>query len=129
MPYTPHPHHRSAAYARKKSQWAIALTEELNTYTVAVAKNWQCSRGYYWGLHLVNTLPTVLGHSPAPEADPLKIAKFVGDAAQNWHGYPVAHWKRPWDKPDGLVLQAWRADGLINKATMSKIHHSKKCEL
>jgi hypothetical protein len=128
MPYAQHPHHRNPAFAGQKSQWTITPGEELQSYTGAVNAGWSCD-GSFWGLHLVAAQPDTLGTYRLPAAYPLKIAKFVGDEAENWHGYPVAHWLSPWDKPGESVLFAWKNAGLISKATMSKIHRGKRCDL
>lgn len=128
MPYLPHPHHRSAAFAGQKSQWTIAINEEVNCYQTATVQAWTCG-GCYWGLHLAGQAPSVLGIAPLPMQFSLHIAKFVGDPAGNWHGYPVAHWLSPFDKPDVAVLESWFDSGLINRPTMSKIHRGKRCVL
>ena len=106
MPYTSHPHHRSAAFASQKSQWSIAINEEEICYSTATVKSWTCG-GCYWGLHLTGLAPSVLGVAPQPVHASLHIAKFVGDESGNWHGYPVAHWLSPFDKPGVTVLMAW----------------------
>ena len=127
MPYTAHPHHRNAAFAHQKSQWAISVNEEEVCYATANAHSWT-SGGCFWGLHLVGPAPAVLGVAPAPAFSPLMIAKFVDDQ-DNWHGYPVAHWLSPFDKPDVKVLEDWLTSGLIRRPTMAKIHRGKKCTL
>jgi hypothetical protein len=130
MPYTPHPQHRSAAFATVKSQWSIAVNDEHVCYQNAAANGWTCC-GFYWGLHAPAPmqLPVQLGVSPLPNQYPLQIAKFVGDAVGNWHGYPVAHWLSPFDKPDAPVLLAWHNSGFISRPTMAKIHRGKRCSL
>ena len=128
MPYTPHGHHRNGSFASQKSQWVISLNEEIAAYNNAWTKRWgthQC----FWGLHFTAAGIDVLGVSPAPDAHRLKIAKFVGDDRDNWHGYPVAHWLSPWDKPQEEILKAWKDAGLINGPTFSKIHRGKRCNL
>lgn len=132
MPYTPHPQHRSAAYANAKSQWSIAIDDEHVCYTLSTLQRWTCG-DCYWGLHVPTQgpapIPAPLGVSPLPNQFPLKIAKFVGDSVGNWHGYPVAHWLSPFDKPDTPVLRAWLASGYISRPTMAKIHRGKRCNL
>jgi hypothetical protein len=127
MPYTPHPHHRDGAYAAQKSQWCITVNEEQACYLTAAAETWT-SGGSYWGLHVVNEAPAVLGVAPLPAEAPLKIAKFVEDQ-NDWHGYPVAHWLSPYDKPGANVLREWVNKGLIRRPTMAKVHRGKRCSL
>lgn len=128
MAYVPHPQHRSAAFASQKSQWLIAVNEEEVCYLTATAQRWTYG-GCYWGLHLAGPSPAALGVAPPPVQAPLHIAKFVGDPTGDWHGYPVAHWLSPFDKPDATVLSAWLNSGFINRPTMSKIHRGKRCAL
>lgn len=128
MPYTPNPQHRSAAFAAVKSQWSIALAQEHVCYDIATRNGWTCG-GCFWGLYLPLETPAQLGVSPSPDQHPLKIAKFVGDDVGNWHGYPVAHWLSPYDKPDAPVLKTWFDSGFISRPTMAKIHRGKKCIL
>lgn len=127
MPYTPNPQHRNNAFAHKKSQWSIGLAEEQSCYTLSTAQLWSSGNDFY-GLHLAPT-PTQLGVTPLPEAVPVKIAKFVGDHQGNWHGYPVAHWLSPFDKPHSSILKSWLDLGYISMPSMSRIHRGKKCSL
>ena len=128
MTYIPHNHHRHSAYANQKSQWSITVPEEVSCYKNAANMMWS-SNGTFWGLHLNAVVPLPLGVAPLPAGDRLHIAKFVGDPAGNWHGYPVAPWLKPNDRPDELVLKKWLAAGYISSATLAKIHRSKKCAL
>lgn len=128
MPYVPHTHHRNPAFATQKSQWSIAVNDEQVCYHVATTHAWACG-GCYWGLHLSGPAPAVLGSAPLPLQAPLHIAKFVGDPTGNWHGYPVAYWLSPFDKPDVPILRAWLDSGYINRPTMAKIHRGKRCAL
>jgi len=70
--------------------------------------------------------PAILGISPCK--NDLYIAKFVSDQG-SWHGYPVAHWLSPFDKPDLQTLAAWEKQGLITSSKKSKIHRGKRCSL
>lgn len=128
MPYQPHPHHRDPAYASQKSQWCIPTAEEVSVFKQAVDSGW-LGRDSYWGLYLVGATPEVLGLTPSPEVRQVKLAKFVGTENAPWHGYPVAHWLSPWDKPAISVLRAWKEAGLINQPTFAKIHRGKPCVL
>jgi hypothetical protein len=121
--YTPHPHHRSAAYSGVKSQWAIPVPEETGCFYRAYQAPWS-SKGAYWGLYLVDDRPVVLGSTPiSAEA---YMAKFVGP---HWHGYPVVHWESPFDRPESSVLDQWQRAGYLRKAAKSKIIRGKRCAL
>lgn len=128
MAYTPNSQHRNSAFAGQKSQWTINVPDEQNCYQASTSGNWSCGT-YYWGLHVVGQALFGLGTSPQPVQETLHIAKFVGDAQGNWHGYPVAPWLSPFDKPGEAVLKIWLNGGLIKKPTFSKIHRGKKCAL
>lgn len=125
MVYRHHPQHRSAAFANKKSQWCITPPDETACYNLATLSGW-IANGAYWGLHVLNggvPAPSLLGTSP--KNDNLFIAKFVSNQGV-WHGYPVAHWLSPFDKPTMDVLNSWNAIGYINRAAKAKIHRGKK---
>lgn len=123
--YTPNPQHRNAAYANQKSQWTIPIPDEYTCYNTATASGW-CGAQCGWGLHLEQGVPAPVGSSS--RANQLYIAKFVQD--QNvWHGYPIAHWLSPFDKPSDATLQSWEASGFINRATRARIYRGKRCSL
>jgi hypothetical protein len=128
MPYSQHPHHRSVEHSGQKSQWTITVQEEVEAYKSAVIGGWRCDH-YFWGLHLVESKPQFLGTSPSPEGVYLHIAKFVEGTPDSWHGYPVAPWLSPYDKPGMEVLKAWEVSGFISKSTRSRIHRGKRCAL
>jgi hypothetical protein len=128
MAYIPHPQHRNTAFASQKSQWTIAEADEHRSYEMATIGGWSYD-GCYWSLHLIGTAPAPLGVSPFPNNFSLHIAKFVGDPAGDWHGYPVAPWLSPFDKPDTNVLISWLNAGLIGRPTMAKIKRGKRCAL
>ena len=98
MAYVPHPQHRNAAFAGQKSQWTISVPNEQNCYQASTKHQWSCGN-YFWGLYMIGNTPSALGISPQPIQDTLHIAKFIGDTQGNWHGYPVAPWLSPFDKP------------------------------
>lgn len=127
MTYAPHPQHRNAAFATQKSQWTISVADETHTFTSAVAAQWTSSNEV-WGLYLVQAVPKVLGTTALPNQFSVQIAKFVGDQG-NWHGYPVAHWLSPYDRPAYAVLEKWKIGGIINKAKLAKIYQGKRCSL
>jgi hypothetical protein len=77
----------------------------------------------------VGTAPAPLGVSPTPDGFSLHIAKFIGAPDGDWHGYPVAPWLSPFDKPDTSVLISWMNAGLIRRPTMAKIKRGKRCAL
>lgn len=130
MAYTPNPQHRNRGFSNVKSQWSITIAEENNCYTTASNHNWHFNN-CLWGVHLLpqSQVPQVLGSSPTPGSCDLQMAKFVGDASGNWHGYPVAHWMSPYDKPGEDVLKDWCDKGIIRKAIFSRIRRGKRCVL
>ncbi|WP_139165707.1 hypothetical protein [Chromobacterium amazonense] len=131
MPYTPNQLHRNPSYANKKSQWTINLQEEENCYHVASSRNWQHANSL-WGLNIqIQGNPPIrpLGLSPSPNCSILHIAKFVSDAIGNWHGYPVAYWLSPFDKPSQNILSDWENHGLISRPQKAKIYRGKQCNL
>ena len=126
MIYNPHAHHRNATPG--KSQWTIAVPLETACFDYAVAQNWTFSSAY-WGLHLAGKTAQDLGdeHSGG-QVVKVQTAKFV--ANQNvWHGYPVAHWLSPHDKPADVILKSWHVAGHISKATRRRIGKGTKCKL
>lgn len=128
MGYLHHPHHRSLTYSASKSQWVIGPSEEHSCYQLALEGQWQVN-GTYFGLHLVNNTPGQLGISCSPLSHALHIAKFVGSAQGDWHGYPVAPWLSSRDRPSTNVLMAWLSAGFINPATVGKLKRGKRCSL
>jgi len=130
VPYTPNPQHRNAGFAGRKSQWSISLLEENMCYSLALNENWLFNNSY-WGLHIPPAIqtPQILGVSPPPSSCNVHMAKFVGDLQGNWHGYPVAHWLSPYDRPGEDVLKNWCAKGFISKSGFSKIRRGKRCAL
>ena len=129
MPYTPNPHHRSRWHAGTKSQWVISEQDEVLSFQIANMNCWKTDN-VFWGLYLVNK-PEVLGATPivGGETQPLYVAKFVGDDLDNWHGYPVATWIRPWDRPCINTLTSWLDNGLISRPAFAKLKRSKRCDL
>lgn len=125
MTYIVNHQHRNALFASQKSQWCIPEADEVSCYEKAFLNGWIFSSSY-WGVYTPATTPTKLGISPCQQD--LYIAKFVSNQAK-WHGYPVAHWLSPYDKPAAAVLNQWVAAGYINTAKKAKIHRGKKCAL
>lgn len=130
MPYTPNPQHRSAAYASRKTQWIVSLDVEQECYAQAVNEEW-LYKDSYWGIrwNQAEEKAEELGTAPDPIGENVQIAKYVSDSHDNWHGYPVAHWGAPWDRPDTNVLRKWFENGYISAPKMSKIIRGKKCTL
>ena len=128
MAYQPHIHHRSQQYAGQKSQWTIPVGDEHACYALSLQQNWAAQNDYY-GLYMQGNIPLPLGVTRLPDAIKVCIAKFVSANGTDWHGYPVAHWLNPYDKPDENILQAWLARGLISMPKFRKIHGGKRCSL
>jgi hypothetical protein len=124
MNYLPKADHRRPA-ARQKSQWTISDSEERDCFELAATSDWTW-RNSYWGLHVSAGTAQFLGSSQAPEREPVFIAKFIEDQA-NWHGYPVAHWRSPYDKPSSGILKDWHAKGYIRKKTVKRVVGGRRC--
>lgn len=122
--------HRNAAMSSKKSQWLISTYQEGYIFSETFNKGWAdkvALKG--WGLHLVENVPSVLGKSHAPSFADVKIAKFVANSQGEWHGYPVAHWISPFDKPSEAIARVWLDLLYINKPTFAKLLRGKRCSL
>lgn len=102
--------------------------EEKDCFVLASDCRWY-SNDCYWGVHIGEGSIRPMGTAPPPLNCELHFAKFVGDSHENWHGYPVAYWIAPWDRPTETVLAEWKDTGIISKAQMAKIHRGKKCAL
>jgi hypothetical protein len=122
--YTPHDKHRNQT--PNASQWTITHVEEHSSFVLASSQQWG-THAVLWGLHLVANAPAVLGYDVLADSGrvDVMIAKFVENQG-DWHGYPVAHWLQPYDKPTAKVLSEWRVQGHINKATHRKISCGKR---
>jgi len=126
--YTPNPQHRNSSFSSQKSQWTIPLFEEIDCFTKAANAPW-FGNDCYWGFCLGHSSLRPVGVAPPPHSCPVHFAKFVGDTMQNWHGYPVAHWVAPFDKPPQVVLKVWADDGILTKPQFARIVRGKKCAL
>lgn len=125
MNYSPKRDHRHPG-AHQKSQWTISETEEERCFRLSAAAAWT-SLSSYWGVHAPGGAAEYLGLSQAPERSPVFIAKFVGDQV-DWHGYPVAHWRSPHDKPSTPILEDWYAKGYIRKKTIKRVIGGRRCK-
>ena len=131
MNYMPNLQHRNQSYAMKKSQWSISIQEENECFNNANDQEW-FFKNSLWGVQFIpdNNPPLkILGAAPPPVSCELKMAKFVCDSHDNWHGYPVAHWMSPYDRPGESVLKDWCEKGIISKANFARIRRGKKCAL
>ncbi|WP_438282618.1 hypothetical protein [Pseudomonas alabamensis] len=128
MNYTPNPQHRNSSFSAQKSQWTITVHEEIECFTMAADASW-FAKDCYWGLCPGQSSLRPVGMAPPPHSCPVHFAKFVGDTLQNWHGYPIAHWVAPYDKPPEVVLKGWQTNGIISKPQFARILRGKKCAL
>jgi hypothetical protein len=128
LPYTPNPQHRSRAFAGIKSQWTVPVNDEITCFEDATSAHW-FAKDCYWGLKVNEGSILPLGTAPPPDSCNAHFAKFVGDSHMNWHGYPVAHWISPWDRPAQSILSVWKDGGYISKVQMARIVRGKKCAL
>lgn len=124
MNYRPKDDHRKRT-AGKKSQWTINEEEERSCFDLAAAQSWTW-RDSYWGVHVPDGVAQYLGISQAPERKPVFIARFL--PGKYWHGYPVAHWRSPFDKPSTDILEAWWEKGYIRKKTVKRVAGGKRCK-
>lgn len=94
--YSVHPHHRDRNH--EKSQWTIAVDDEVTSFRNAKTSEWLVNdRG--WGIFPVTGNPNYLGVTK-DGVTRLVIAKFVFDENQNnWHGYPANHMENQHDIP------------------------------
>lgn len=129
MLYTPNLQHRNASFAAQKSQWSISTADEINCFNQSVASRWSCSKNFQWGLCINGATPVYLGVSQLPQQYSLFVAKFVSDQQSNWHGYPVAPWLSPFDKPSKNVVDIWKNSGLITSSQRARIMRGKLCSL
>jgi len=130
MPYTPNLQHRNNAFASQKSQWIVPIPIEIQCYNIATQNDWQHNNSF-WGIYWDGQAQRAIeiGVAPPPISCNVHMAKFVCDNHDNWHGYPVAHWKAPFDRPDTNVLKKWLDNGYISTPKMSKIIRGKRCAL
>jgi hypothetical protein len=112
--------HRNPSLIAKKSQWIINEWDELILFAVAKHKGWYISSksGKYelWAIDIQGNNRAKIGKDLNGD---LFIAKYITDANNEWHGYPVA--PRQFDIPPQQVLDLWLEEGLIDKADKKRI--------
>lgn len=100
------------------SVWNISFTEELDCFKESVQEGWNVGDNY-WGFIIHNKHFQILGENTLNSN--LCFAKFKGDEASLFHGYPADLKNKPKDKPKNLVLNTWLEKNLITKSTYRKI--------
>lgn len=109
--------HRSQPSSPTCTQWLVSEWEEIRLFSIAKAKMWVCSKKCIWAIEKDNGKLTELGTTGQ---DMAYMAKYTKDHNDEWHGYPVTP-LRSADRPPTKILDAWKADDIINKAQQSKI--------
>jgi len=115
--YRVNPVHRGALPKARKSQWTISEWHELRLFTLAECKGWVSSKKQeLWSIYIQGGKRIKIGEDLDGD---LYIAKYVTDANNEWHGYPVA--PRQYDIPPNEVVSSWHENGLIDKTDKSRI--------
>ena len=112
-----------------KSQWVISELKENELFNTACISEWiegAAKKGF--GVQKNGTHLDVLGICKDRITD-LKIAKFVADHNDDWHGYPANYRKHKQDTPTTNILHKWLDEQLITKSQMCKIVRGQKCKL
>ena len=121
--YTPNPKHRNWTF--DKSQWQITSIEEENCFFDAVKNNWYTS-SLAWGIYRPQGHLEFLGVG-RDHTSPVFIAKFLGDRANDWHGFPIDHRKDERDIPIPRIVDDWMKMKLLTPAKARKIIKSLPC--
>jgi len=112
--------HRKPSLIAKKSQWTISEWEELILFTVAKYRDWyvlsKSGKHELWSIFVQDTKRAKIGEDTNGD---LFIAKYIADANNEWHGYPVS--PKQFDIPPQQVLEVWLQEGFIDKADKKKI--------
>ena len=125
--YTFNPQHRDGN--PNKSQWIIIEADEKSLFETSYSAGWKDTENKKcFGIKKSETNIIVLGKCKDRITN-LKIAKFVSDHQDNWHGYPANYRTNQQDKPTTNILQKWVEENLITKSKMGKIARGQKCNL
>lgn len=111
---------------KDKSRWTIPIKEEIACFTQSHTSKW-IEVGISWGVKSNGASLADIGVNSLNE--PLKLAKFIGGAADRWHGYPADYIRNTFDRPGTAILLAWNNSKLIEKHQIIKIRQGKPCSL
>jgi hypothetical protein len=109
-----------------KSCWLISNEDEIECFITSNTSSWTESN-IGWGLKSVDGEIQVIGEST--QRVELKLAKFIGDQNDLWHGYPADYIMKNQDRPSATVLKMWCESGFIVKHQLLKIRQGKQCNL
>ncbi|MBS1963098.1 MAG: hypothetical protein JST04_12860 [Bdellovibrionales bacterium] len=124
--YLPHSHHRNGMAG--KSQWSIAINEEVECFRDAVHGQW-FFQGDGWGLHRILGQAAHLGVAKDRRTK-LFLAKFVNKTSQTvWHGYPADHQNNQQDIPAVEVQRIWLESQILPPPKIRKIARGQPCSL
>jgi hypothetical protein len=99
----------------------------MESFDRSVSRGWLLADSG-WGLHIPDSTPDWLGVAQ-DHTTRVFIAKFVGQSAGVWHGYPADHVKNARDVPHEDVLSAWLKAELLAPAKARKILRGQPCNL
>ena len=120
--YKVKPDHRQRSSINQKSQWTVSEWAELNLFIIAYNDDWTSpNKSELWSTY---GCKNIIGERMDGKLlIHLYIAKFITDANNEWHGYPVS--PRQYDIPPEEVLSLWLERGLIDKTDKSRISKGK----
>lgn len=114
--------HRKNAAREDRTQWKISDFYEIKLFAEGQLNGWICDNdSTIWSIEKSNGTHTILGTNGSSDA---KLAKYVVDNNDEWHGYPVSP-IRSGDKPPSCILEDWERKGLISRPERRKINSGK----
>jgi len=125
--YVINPQHRDGN--PHKSQWTVSQAAECSLFNTSNSSGWldfSSKKGF--GINKTEAAIDQLGLW-TDRVTVLKIAKFVGDQQDQWHGYPANFRQNAQDRPTTTILRKWNYVDYITKAQMGKITRGQKCDL
>ncbi|WP_171325086.1 hypothetical protein [Vibrio tubiashii] len=114
--------HRKNAAKKDCTQWTVTDFHEIRLFADGQINGWTCDNDKtIWSIESVDGQVTVLGYNGNSDA---KLAKFIVDHNNEWHGYPISP-IRSGDKPPTAILDAWEKKGIISRPERRKINTGK----
>jgi hypothetical protein len=114
--------HRKNAAKTDCTQWGVSDFYEIKLFAEGQINGWICDDNKtIWSIERNDGSHTVLGSNGSNDA---KLAKYVVDHNNEWHGYPVSP-NRNGDKPSTAILKDWESKELITRPERRKINTGK----